>query len=1526
MRIVSIAVLAASVLLLSANATYAQSGDQGPVLQRGASWVSRPIVPEFIQMSLADRPAPRGWKPGDEVREVPRRHYGAAHVPGAISESIDPLALAQAAYSGGRAPTAFGAVVANLNGLSTAGLTPGDPVIDIGTTHAIQAINSSGGTSYAIHDKTGLLVAGPFTLDGLGTGNCANGYGDPIVFFDELARRWLLTEFTNGTNDLCIYVSQYEDPTLPQTWARYAFVPPNFPDYPKYGVWHDAYYLGTNESPGGLAMYALNRKAMLEGRTMTTQRFTGTKLSGFGFQVAQPIDIDGQFAPDAATPGLFIRHNDAEAHGRGSVAPDWVELFSLAIDWTTPANSVLSGPVQIPVTEFSSDLNGLSAFNAFPQPNGTKLDPLREQVMYRAAYRRFPTHEAIVGNFVTDIDGNDTGGVRWFELRRSGGTWSLYQEGTVALGDFVDRWMGASAMDEAGNIALSYSVTRDASHPAPNNTGVFPGLRYIGRLAADVLGIMTTGEQTLVAGAASQSGSTRWGDYHAMGVDPADGCTFWTTGQHLPTASWATRIGAFRHNECNTPRFGLEASPITLSMCAGGPTTSSTLTLPALTGFSGNVALVTSGLPAGVSATLTPATVAVPGSSTLQLAAGGGAAIGNTLFNVEASNGGVNKRLQLVASVQSALAAGPTLASPANAATGVALRPTLSWNTLAGATSYLLEVAADAGFSSIVYSTTTGSTSQQVGVDLAGSTLYYWRVTGINGCGTGVASVSRSFTTMVDQSACPLGTNANSAFFDNTESGVGSWTRPAGTGTNTWDISTARAYSPTHAWLGVDPSATSDQRLVSPSIAVPTGENPVKLIFWHAHDMEERNATTCWDGGILEVSNNGGASFTQVTSFLEGAYYGTISAASGSSNPLKNLSAWCGTATSFSRIIVDLTAYAGQNIQLRYRLGSDASVGREGWYVDDVKVQSCQPVPPAATSTTLVSSNDPSAFGQTTTLTATVSSGAGTPTGNVEFRDGATPIATVALSGGVATYATAAFSVGVHNLSAVYAGATGYAGSSGLDTHTVVKADTTLSISDSPEPSTQGSPVTITASLSVVAPGAGAPGGSITVTATNSTGCTITLPAVSCALTFSASGSQTINASYGGDGNFNGSTAASITNLSNPSNTAPTITVVSDQTIAEDGSTGALAFTIGDVQDAATALVVTATSSNATLVPNAPANLVLAGSGAPRSINVIPAANQSGSSTITLRVTDTGALFTETTFLVTVTAVDDPPVAVADSPTVTEDSGASTIDVLANDTDIDGGTKLVTLVGTATNGTTAIGGGGANVSYTPTGNYCGADSFSYTITGGSSATVSVTVTCVDDAPVALADSPTVTEDSGANTIDVLANDTDIDGGTKLVTLVGTASNGTTAVGGGGANVSYTPTGNYCGADTFSYEITGGSSATVSVTVTCVNDAPTAVGSIPSQTAIESLPFAIATAAAFSDVDGDTLAYALGAGAPAWAAINAVSGEITGTPPPGSAPGPYPLTVIVNDPSSATAVQSFDLAVLPNQLFGDGFEN
>ncbi|HWB69674.1 MAG TPA: Ig-like domain-containing protein, partial [Solirubrobacterales bacterium] len=189
---------------------------------------------------------------------------------------------------------------------------------------------------------------------------------------------------------------------------------------------------------------------------------------------------------------------------------------------------------------------------------------------------------------------------------------------------------------------------------------------------------------------------------------------------------------------------------------------------------------------------------------------------------------------------------------------------------------------------------------------------------------------------------------------------------------------------------------------------------------------------------------------------------------------------------------------------------------------------------------------------------------------------------------------------------------------------------------------------------------------------------------------------------------------------------------------------------------------------------------------------------------------------------------DDPPVAVNDSGTVAEDSGPTSLDVLANDTDVDAGPKSIQSKTNGSHGTVAITGGGSGLTYTPDANYCGSDSFTYTLNGGSTATVSVAVTCVDDPPVAVADSGTVVEDSSANVIDVLANDTDIDGGTKKIEAKANGAHGTVSLFGGGLGLTYTPDANYCGSDSFTYTLNGGSTATVSVTVTCVDDPPVAV--------------------------------------------------------------------------------------------------
>ena len=207
------------------------------------------------------------------------------------------------------------------------------------------------------------------------------------------------------------------------------------------------------------------------------------------------------------------------------------------------------------------------------------------------------------------------------------------------------------------------------------------------------------------------------------------------------------------------------------------------------------------------------------------------------------------------------------------------------------------------------------------------------------------------------------------------------------------------------------------------------------------------------------------------------------------------------------------------------------------------------------------------------------------------------------------------------------------------------------------------------------------------------------------------------------------------------------------------------------------------------------------------------------------------------TVTVYVSCADVAPTAVDDAATVAEDSGTTPIDVLANDTDPDGGPKSIIGYNDGAHGTVAITGGGAGLSYTPDPNYCNdppgtsLETFTYILNGGSTATVTVTVTCVEDDPTAADDAAIVAEDSGPTPIDVLANDTDPDGDPNPITATMDGAHGTVAITGSGAGLSYAPDLNYCNAppgtslDTFTYTLSGGSTATVTVKVTCVEDEP-----------------------------------------------------------------------------------------------------
>src|SRR5229473_2992409 len=410
----------------------------------------------------------------------------------------------------------------------------------VGATQFVQIVN----VTFAVYDKrTGALTLGPAAINtiwkGFG-GPCEAGNGgDPIVLHDQLADRWLISQLqfnsTFSSNQQCIAVSTTSDAT--GSYNRYEFdFGANLPDYPKFGVWPDAYYYTANTfAPfGGTFRFlgaqacAFDRAAMLAGSSASKMCFQNPP----SIASLLPSDLDGSTLPPAGQPNFFVDIADSSD----------LNIFQFHVDFANPANSTFTGPVLIPVAPFS-EVCPFAVNRACIQepPPGERLDSLDDRLMFRLAYRNFGDHESLVVNHT--IKGGALAGVRWYEIRTPGSSPSVFQQGTV-VDPNTDFWLGSIAMDKAGNIALGFSAS---SHDL--NPSVF----LVGRAPSDPLGTMA-GPTVLVNGGGVQEQSfKRWGDYSSMAIDPSDDCTFWYTQEYYKTSgsfNWSTRISAFKFDSC----------------------------------------------------------------------------------------------------------------------------------------------------------------------------------------------------------------------------------------------------------------------------------------------------------------------------------------------------------------------------------------------------------------------------------------------------------------------------------------------------------------------------------------------------------------------------------------------------------------------------------------------------------------------------------------------------------------------------------------------------------------------------------------------------------------------------------------------------------------------------------------------------------------------------------------------------------------------------------------------------------------
>ncbi len=589
---------------------------------------------------------------------------------------------------------------------------PPDTKLSVGATQVVQWVNES----FGVFSKTGTLLAGPTAgntlFQALGaTHPCAvNNDGDIIAQYDKAANRWVLTQLsvTNGGSVgyfQCVAVSQTSDATGAYNVYAFGYGTTQFNDYPKLGVWNNAYYVTYNifnngQTFAGPKLCAFDRTSMLAGAAATQICFQlSTNFGG-----VLPADLDGSTPPPAGSPEYFVDFNTNS-----------LDIFTISNPNFTNGTATLGGPTTIATAAFSPACGGGTCI---PQlGTNQQLDSLADRLMYRLAYRNFGDHEALVVNHAITA-GNSTG-IRWYEIRSPGSSPTIFQQGTFAP-DASFRWMGSAAMDSAGDMAVGYSVSSSSLNPA---------IRFTGRAPSDPLGTMGT-EINIKSGAGSQNGGlTRWGDYSSLSVDPVDDCTLWYTTEYLKTTgsfNWSTEIANFKFSTCGNPDFSVTASPASQSVTQGNGT-SYTVTVTPSGGFTGTVSLTLSGLPAGATGTFNPASLP-SGNSTLSITTSSTTPTGTFPLTISGTSGSTTH----TASVNLVVTA------PVVGDFSISASPGSQTVTAGNGTSYTATVTGSGGFSGAVNFTASGLPSG------AGASF---NPTSVTGSGSSTMSVTTSAST-----------------------------------------------------------------------------------------------------------------------------------------------------------------------------------------------------------------------------------------------------------------------------------------------------------------------------------------------------------------------------------------------------------------------------------------------------------------------------------------------------------------------------------------------------------------------------------------------------------------------------------------------------------------------------------------------------------------------------------------------------------------------------------------------------------
>ncbi len=857
----------------------------------------RPLVSTSLQHDVSPplrdllplAPAPARALPR---RPLPLRAQAAANEPN-VSDPVLQTTPGQ---------TAMPAPLLSFEGVNNVDeVLPPDTIGDVGPNHYVQMVN----VSFAIWNKQGVKLYGPAAINtlwqGFGGPCQSNNDGDPVVLYDHVADRWLMSQFAlpnfpSGPYYQCIAISRTGDPT--GAWHRYAFLyhQTKMNDYPKFGVWPDGYYMSANQftfSPetwAGQGVVVFERDKMLLGQPARMVYFDlfglDEKLGGM-----LPSDLDGPTPPPAGAPNYFVEvDDDAQGFPR-----DQLQIWQFHVDWSRPANSVFTQTTHLPVAAFDGVMCG-GDINCIPQPgvnSASYLDPISDRLMYRAVYRNFGAQQTLVLNHTVDINNANRAGVRWYELRHAGSGWQIFQQGTYAP-DATHRWMGSLAMDAAGNIALGYSAS---------SASVYPSIRYAGRLAGDPAGTLAQAETTLQAGGGSQTHDAgRWGDYSMMVVDPSDDCTFWYTQEYYATTSpmgWRTRIGAFRFPSCTTGPVGTVQGRVT-NAATGNPIAQARVELGAFVTTTdeqgmyrllhvpvGTYSLSVSAY--GYRLVTTPGVVVQADAVTTRDVAL--TPLPTLLVSGIVRDGG-GQNWPLYARIEiSDYPLGPVFTNPATGAYSVSL--------FVGTT-----------YSFTVSAVSDGYQTQTRAFPLSNATRL------------------QNFALPVDVARCVApGYRAGVFYNENFEANNGGYSeveiRPSSWEWGTPTSGPGAAHSGTKVWatnLAGDYGNDENGYLVSPPLDLSALRGQSFRVSWWQWLVTEIN----YDVADVEASKNGGSTWVHIFSSAGGAV-DTV---------------WTEHAAELD------SSFAVPNFKIAFRLSSDSSITYPGYYVDDIRIWSgCQPLP-----------------------------------------------------------------------------------------------------------------------------------------------------------------------------------------------------------------------------------------------------------------------------------------------------------------------------------------------------------------------------------------------------------------------------------------------------------------------------------------------------------------------------------------------------------------------------------------------------